>query len=126
MSLTPNTNYLVRVQRHDQATLTSTSFQPFTITAPVHIYYVNDATVENLGSDFTTAPGSDSNDGLSAATPKASIRAVLQAYTLGSGDVIKVDEGTYNVSANITLPAGQSGFIIQGYTDANHPERRTI
>ncbi len=70
----PGTNYRIRVTRVGTA-VTDTSNAAFTVTLPITVYYVNDATVE--AGDWTTAPGNDANDGLSAATPKSSIRAVL-------------------------------------------------
>ena len=76
-------NYRVRVTRLDAGSFADTSNNLFAIREPVTIYYVNDATVES--GDWTTAAGNDANDGLSPATPKASIRAMLEAYDLGPG-----------------------------------------
>jgi len=70
-------------------------------------YYVNDSfTIHDV---WTTAPGSDTNDGITPATPKATIQAVIDAYDLEPGDVIRVDTGTYNLTSNITVGAGDSG-----------------
>src|SRR5205823_2278426 len=57
--------------------------------------------------------------GLDAAHPKASIRALLQAYTLGSSDTIYVDTGVYNVSSNILIPNSASGLAIIGASANN-------
>ena len=38
--------------------------------------------------DWTTAAGNDANDGLTPGTPKASLRALLEAYDLEPGDAV--------------------------------------
>ncbi|HVT30147.1 MAG TPA: right-handed parallel beta-helix repeat-containing protein, partial [Lacipirellulaceae bacterium] len=106
-------DYRIRVTRLDAGSTTDTSNGLFSIPAPIHLYYVNDGTV-SVG-DWTTAPGNDANDGLSPATPKASIQALLNAYDLGPGDTIRVDAGTYNVTANILIAADDSGVTIEGF-----------
>jgi hypothetical protein len=118
-TLTPGNTYLVQVTSDQHAALTGTSAQPFTITTPTNVYYVNDGTV-NPG-DWTSAPGNDSNDGLTTATPKASIGAILSAYHLNPMDVIKVDAGTYNLSSTIVLGAAASGITIEGNPDPARP-----
>ncbi len=115
--------YSIRVSIPDDG-LADASIAPFTIVPPVHVYYVNDGTV--LPGDWTTAPGSDANDGLTPATPKASIQAVLAAYDLSPGDVIRVDDGTYDLDSNILLAAADSGITIEGYNDASYPGRAAV
>src|SRR4029453_8597853 len=99
--LTPANDYTVRVTRTDATAPPDASNAPFAIAAPVSVYYVNDGTF--AAGDSTPAAGNDGNDGLTPATPKASIRAVLQAYDLGIGDTIRVDAGTYNLTTNIVV-----------------------
>ena len=123
--LTPAGNYLVRVTRKDAIGASGTSGSPISIVPPVNIYYVNDGTV-NPSGDWTTAPGNDANDGLSPATPKASISAILVTYTPGYGDIIRVDAGTYNLSSNIAIPLADSGVTIIGYNDPAHPDRQAV
>jgi parallel beta-helix repeat protein len=119
-------SYTIQVTRPD-VPLTDSSAAPFTITAPVHVYYVNDTAPATLqAGDWTTAVGNDSNDGLTPATPKADIQAILSAYALGAGDIIKVDEGTYNLSTNVLLQAAQSGITIEGYNNAAYPTRAAV
>ena len=118
---TPGTDYSIRVTRGVDV---DTSNANFTITAPVHLYYVNDSTVQS--GDWTTQPGSDSNDGLSPATPKASVSAVLAAYHLVSGDVIRVDAGTYSVSTNIVITSDDAGVKIEGYHDTTFTTRHAV
>ena len=50
------------------------------------------------GDEYTTAPGNDANDGLTPATPMASIAGILNKYDLEFGDVIYVDTGTYGLT----------------------------
>ncbi len=123
-SITPASNFFIQVSRDDLPGVVGLSSAPFTITGPVAVYYVNDATV-NPG-DWTTNPGSDANDGLTPATPKASIQAVLQAYRLNPGDTIMVDAGTYNLTTNIILGASASGIKIEGYNDPAYPDRQAV
>ena len=65
-------------------------------------YFVNDAST--VGDVYSTAAGNNGNNGLSAATPKATFTNLLSTYSgvLTSGDVIKIDAGTYS-DANITI-----------------------
>ena len=72
---TPGSDYRIRVTISGQVTFFDVSDSAFTVSAPVNVYYVNDATVEP--GDWTTAPGDDANDGLTPATPKSSIRQCL-------------------------------------------------
>jgi hypothetical protein len=108
-SLPAGGDYRVRVTR---GALTDSSNFVFAITAPVSNYYVNDNST--TGDSFTSAVGNDANDGLSPATPKASIRAVLEAYDLGSDDTILVDNGAYVLDANVIITSGDSGVTIEG------------
>lgn len=117
-------NYLARVTRLDLGGVIDASSAPFTVPAPVSAYYVNDGTV-NAG-DWTTAPGDDANDGLSPATPKASIRALLEAYDLGPGDTVRVDDGAYNLTTNLVITPDDTGVTIEGYHEAAFPNRKAI
>ena len=123
-SITPGNNYLIQVSSDQYAGLTASSAQPFAIPAPVHIYYINDATVNS--GDWTTAAGSDSNDGLTPATPKASIAGVLAAYHLNPGDTIMVDAGVYNLNNVLVLNAAASGIVIEGYNGPNYPASAAV
>jgi parallel beta-helix repeat protein len=123
-ALTPAADYLVQVTRNDNGKPSDTSRLPFTISTANHIYYVNDATVQT--GDWTTAPGNDANDGLTPATPKATIQAVLAAYHLGMGDVIEVDEGTYTLTTNVAIAAASSGVTIEGYNSPAFPTRHAV
>jgi parallel beta-helix repeat protein len=112
-------NYRIRVTRLDAGSVADTSNALFSIPAPVHLYYVNDNTV--VAGDWTTAPGNDANNGLTPATPKASIRALLDAYDLGPGDTVRVDAGTYNLTTNILVAPDDSGVKIEGFHTSTLP-----
>ena len=70
-------------------------------------YYVNDGSLDF--DEWCTAPGDDANDGLSPATPMATVQAVLDAYDLEPGDAVRIDTGTYNLSANIEVTEEDGG-----------------
>ena len=124
-SITPGTSYRARVTRSDDATLTGQSDDPFEITAPIHVYYVNDGTA--LPGDWTTSPGDDvNNDGLSSDRPMASVSAVLAAYSLGENDEIWVDNGTYSLTSNLSITPDDSGVTIKGYFEITYPDRRAV
>jgi len=118
---TPGNDYLVRITRNDLPGSPDDSNNPFIIAAPTTVYYVNDLVVE--AGDWTTAAGNDANDGLTPATPKATIAALLATYDLGPGDVVRVDAGTYNISSNIVVVNNDAGVTIMGYNDAAFPTR---
>jgi hypothetical protein len=124
ITLTPGSTYLIQVTRDDNGNPSDASLEPFTIAAQSHLFYVNDGSVQ--AGDWTTAPGNDANDGLTPTWPKATIQAVLQAYHLGQGDIIKVDAGTYNLTANVTISAASSGVTIQGFNDPSYPTRHAV
>lgn len=75
-------------------------------------YYVNDAST--LGDVYCTAPGDDANDGLTPAKPKATLQALLDAYSLAPSDVVFVDAGTYKPGAPIKIDPSDSGFVLNG------------
>jgi hypothetical protein len=83
-------------------------------------YYVNDG--EIVHDEWATAVGNDANDGLTPATPKASVQAILSSYDLEPGDVVRIDTGTYNVTSNIFVgaldggsAAGRVSFVASPY-----------
>ena len=71
------------------------------------LYYVNDGS--NSNDLFCSAIGSDSHNGLSPATPVASLQTILTRYTLGPTNTVYVDSGTYTCSSNIIIDARHSG-----------------
>ena len=68
------------------------------------------------GGDYYISPtGNDANSGKDQADPMASLAALLRAYTLGAGDTIHVESGTYTLTDNLVLTAVDSGITIEGY-----------
>ncbi|MCC5830830.1 MAG: right-handed parallel beta-helix repeat-containing protein, partial [Phycisphaeraceae bacterium] len=122
MDLPEATDYRVEIIR--SGVLSAQSTDPFEITGPINIYYINDDTF--LPGDWTTAPGDDANDGLSPDRPMASIRALLERYDLGPGDIIRIDAGYYPLSANIVIAAEDAGVTLQGYSNPDEPGRITV
>jgi len=105
--------YVIRITSVDTPAVDDTSDSVFSVLPPIANYYVNDAVMDGT-EEYTSNPGNDANDGLTPATPKASIRAIIETYDLEFGDVIFVDVGTYNLSANIIIGHDDSGVRIQG------------
>ena len=62
---------------------------------------------------YISTSGNNTNDGLSVATPKATLANVFSSYNLTSGDIIYVAAGTYS-EKNITIGNDDEGFTIQG------------
>ena len=71
--------------------------------------------IANAGTDYYVAvTGDNAQSGKSPDQPMASLSALLAAYHLTTGDMIKVDTGTYNLSTNVVITADDSGVTIQG------------
>jgi parallel beta-helix repeat protein len=84
-------------------------------------YYVNILDdIDFADNEYTTAAGLDSNDGLSPATPRATLQSVLNSYNLEPGDVVYVDTGRYVSSSQVTLVAEDSGVTIRGPVQEGH------
>ena len=98
--------------------VSDTSDAPFQIANAGVDYYVNDDST--VGDEITTQIGDNANDGKSAATPMASLAALLRAYDLDLGDVIHMDTGVYDLATNILLEAQDSGVTIRGPQGAGH------
>lgn len=74
-------------------------------------YYVNDG---NLTGDFYCSTiGNNLNNGLSPSTPKATLTNLLATYSgvLTSGDIIRIDAGTFN---DVNLILNIAGISITG------------
>lgn len=73
-------------------------------------YYVNDGS--QVLDVFTNAVGNDVNDGLTPWTPKATVQAIINSYTIVASDTILIDHGTYTQSFTITN--ADKGSIVSG------------
>ena len=90
---------------------------PFALRNHAHAFYVNDTVTSD--AVYCTEPGDDSHDGLSTATPKRTLQALLNEYHLQGGDTVYVDSGTYASTNDIRViwsRSGQAGdpIVIQG------------
>ncbi len=83
------------------------------------LYYVNVGNDSDLvDNQYTTAPGSAANDGLSPETPVDSLQTLLgRSLAFRPGDIIYLDHGVYEVSTNIQLTSSHIGLTIQGPTE---------
>ena len=82
-------------------------------------YYVNDGSQSH--DLWCTAPGDDANDGLSPATPKASVQSVLSTYALQPGDAVYVDTGTYDLTSSIEVTSADQGSSLAPVEFWNSP-----
>jgi hypothetical protein len=83
---------------------------------------VNDGSTAN--DLYATAAGNDLNTGLSPVAPKASLKAILDAYNLEPGALILIDTGYYPMSAPAILEPEDQGSLatlvtIRGSTHAD-------
>ncbi|MCP3988946.1 MAG: hypothetical protein GY724_07720, partial [Actinomycetia bacterium] len=92
--------YVIRISATVAPAINDMSDNMFRVTGPITVFYVNDGSLG--GDEYATAIGDDLNDGLSPSTPKASLRAMLDAYDFEPGDTILVDTGVYDLTTNIT------------------------
>ncbi|MCE9614963.1 MAG: right-handed parallel beta-helix repeat-containing protein [Lentisphaerae bacterium] len=70
-------------------------------------YFVNDRNVTN--DVYCSALGTNANSGLSSATPKEDIQAVIDAYDLNPGDTVFIDTGLYVLPDTLILDAADTG-----------------
>jgi parallel beta-helix repeat protein len=118
--LPPGTNYLVRVSKTDGSAM-DVADAAFEVSASgPRTYYVNDTNTAN--DVFCLVAGSAANDGLSTATPKDSVQAILDTYVVNGGDTIKIDTGNYLLTATIVMTTNDVGaagnpIVIQGSTN---------
>ena len=90
----------------DPAVMVQTE-QGVDVTRKAATYYVNDS--QTAGDQFCTAPGNDAHTGTAPDRPLASLPAVLQRFTLGPGDTVRVDAGDYLLTSNAVLDARHRG-----------------
>jgi autotransporter-associated beta strand protein/parallel beta-helix repeat protein len=111
-SLTPDLQYQVRVTENDGSMPVGTSPGTFLITNNGHNYYVNDNSTAN--DVFTSAVGNNANSGKDPAHPLASLNALVESYSLGAGDIVHIDSGTYHLYQNTFLTVQHSGATFVG------------
>jgi len=120
-SLTPGTQYLVRVVYISDPTVNSTSSAPFEILDPSpKMVYVNDDSITD--DTWCSATGSIANTGLSPASPGESLQLLLELYQeLGGGDEIRMDTGSHDNGRMIFLTDSNEGspgsnIVLRGST----------
>jgi len=75
-------------------------------------YYVNDT--NTVGDVWCATGGSVTNSGLSTNSPALRLQDVIDTYTLGTGDVVYIDTGLYQLSQNVTITSSDSGDAVGG------------
>jgi Ca2+-binding RTX toxin-like protein len=106
--------------------VSAVSERGFLVTNSGHDYFINDAST--TGDEYTTAIGNDLNSGKTPDAPMASLAALVRAYTLGPGDTVHIDTGSYKLLSDVVLGQGDSGeadasghrLTFQGPTGAGH------
>ncbi|MBN1672443.1 MAG: right-handed parallel beta-helix repeat-containing protein [Kiritimatiellae bacterium] len=117
--------YRVRATCNEDAGATDQSAADFRIGATL-TYYVNDGSTAN--DVYCSAAGNDANSGLSPASPKATVQAVIDSYDLEPGDVVYVDTGLYVLSADIEIGEEDSGNATNHLrvVGSTHPDASVI
>ena len=105
-SLTPGPLYRVRMTCNQEPGVTDQSAGDFRI-GEFLVFYANDASTTN--DNWCSAPGSDVNNGLTPATPKGGVQAILDTYDLEPGDVVRIDTGAYTPTSNIAVGPADEG-----------------
>ncbi len=104
--LTPGARYRVAVICVQDESVSAASPLEFRLGEDI-LFYVND--VSTTTDEWCTAPGDDSNHGADPDHPKASVQAILDSYDLEPGDTVRIDTGTYLLSANIVVSDADQG-----------------
>ncbi len=106
-SLSDSPYYKIRVTFNGDINVSEESDGWFYVhNGPIH-YYVNDGS--NTNDEWCTGAGDDANDGLTPASPKATVQSVLETYDLEQGDVVHIDTGTYNLASDIEIDESDQG-----------------
>ena len=106
-----------RVVAEDGSGVADATDSPFAVRNTVQTFYVNDG---DLNDDlFCSEPGSAAFDGLTPATPKASLQQILDQYDLEGGDAVYLDTGTYSADSDLRVIWSRSGgpdadVVVQG------------
>jgi hypothetical protein len=83
-------------------------------------YYVNDAS--STSDTYCSAIGNNSNNGLTAGTPKLTLKNLWMTYgpsgtnVLTSGDVIFIDAGTYSATGGASVDEAGFNITVAGLT----------
>ncbi|MDP6544480.1 MAG: right-handed parallel beta-helix repeat-containing protein [Phycisphaerae bacterium] len=119
------TDFLWRVTSNVDLLVSDSSDDEFTVWE-FQAFFVNDASTTN--DQWCIMPGDDANNGLTPATPKATVQSLLSTYDLEPGDVVLVDTGRYEISSNIEIGPNDQGSSLGHVTfrGSPHPDGTTI
>ncbi|MFN9110935.1 MAG: right-handed parallel beta-helix repeat-containing protein, partial [Bacteroidota bacterium] len=78
-------------------------------TSSTRVFYVNDSSTTN--DAYTLGVGNAANTGLTPNSPKASIQQILDSYSLGATDLVKIDTGTYATSVLATASDEAATYV---------------
>src|SRR5205085_1792296 len=110
-SWTPSANGLtygdsglhIRVISVVNASVYDMSTEAFKVPENGSIYYVNDSST--AGDQYTTAVGSNRNDGKLASAPKPNPVNLFRTYDITGGATVYIDTGTYPLIDTLQLSA---------------------
>lgn len=109
-SLPDSPYYKIRITSNEDSNVYKESEDWFYVhNGPIH-YYVNDDS--NDLDEWCTGVGNDANNGLTPATPKASVQAILDVFDLETGDIIHIDTGNYYLADNLEITESDQGTEI--------------
>ena len=77
------------------------STEDFTVPENTTTFYVNDSST--FGDMYTTAPGSNRNDGRIPSQPVPYPNNILRTYAIGPTDTLYIDTGNYAILSPIVL-----------------------
>lgn len=108
----------------DTAVLATNSTR-FAVRNQPFAFYVNDT--NTTGDVYCTAPGSATNNGLSAGAPRLTLQSILmlgaEGYDTQPGDTVYIDTGYYMMTNDVTIIWSRSAFsatnelMLQGSTN---------
>ena len=92
--------------------------QSWTVRVPGAYYVNDDATTHDA---WCTTPGNDANDGLTVATPKRTVQALLAAIDFEPGDTMRIDTGDYVLNSTISMSSYDGGSDEESVTIEGSP-----
>jgi parallel beta-helix repeat protein len=115
-------NLKIEVSLVGESAIKDISTETFTVPVTGNSFYVNDGST--TGDQYSTAVGNNRNTGLLPSAPLPLITTLFRTYTLGAGNTVYVDAGTYGdfaaleLSGNPAVGNGQ-GVNIAGPTNGH-------
>ena len=94
-------NLKIKVSLVGESAIQDISTETFTVPVTGTAFYVNDGST--TGDQYSTAAGNNRNTGLLPSSPLPLVTTLFRTYTLGAGDTVEVDSGTYGDFASLEL-----------------------